>query len=135
MWFCSFLECVKVSAQWPQHEIVMFVKCFSPQILIYKMFSSASVDQKQLLHSRLVGREEAVLRGRRSASPSLPSSQTTAFQPGMPWPTCLSMEMPRALSAVSYMSSSTFFPSRIVWPYRCSARSTFICLSEPLQAQ
>ncbi|NWX27912.1 ARHGI factor, partial [Notiomystis cincta] len=40
--------------------------------------SSASVDQKQLLPSRLVGREEAVLRGRRSASPSLPSSQTTA---------------------------------------------------------
>ncbi|NXD97429.1 ARHGI factor, partial [Chaetorhynchus papuensis] len=40
--------------------------------------SSASVDQKQLLPPRLVGREEAVLRGRRSASPSLPGSQTTA---------------------------------------------------------
>ncbi|NXW73131.1 ARHGI factor, partial [Hirundo rustica] len=40
--------------------------------------SSASVDQKQLLPPRLVGREEAVLRGRRSASPSLPSSQTAA---------------------------------------------------------
>ncbi|NWV21202.1 ARHGI factor, partial [Origma solitaria] len=40
--------------------------------------SSASVDQKQLLPPRLVGREEAVLRGRRSASPSLPSSQTPA---------------------------------------------------------
>ncbi|NXS03064.1 ARHGI factor, partial [Oxylabes madagascariensis] len=40
--------------------------------------SSASVDQKQLLPPRLVGREEAVLRGRRSASPSLPSSQTSA---------------------------------------------------------
>ncbi|NXV00489.1 ARHGI factor, partial [Cettia cetti] len=40
--------------------------------------SSASVDQKQLLPPRLVGREEAVLRGRRSASPSLPSSQATA---------------------------------------------------------
>ncbi|NWV06597.1 ARHGI factor, partial [Ptilonorhynchus violaceus] len=40
--------------------------------------SSASVDQKQLLPHRLVGREEGVLRGRRSASPSLPSSQTTA---------------------------------------------------------
>ncbi|NXT61288.1 ARHGI factor, partial [Chaetops frenatus] len=40
--------------------------------------SSASIDQKQLLPPRLVGREEAVLRGRRSASPSLPSSQTTA---------------------------------------------------------
>uniref|UniRef100_A0A8C0VNZ0 Rho/Rac guanine nucleotide exchange factor 18 n=1 Tax=Cyanistes caeruleus TaxID=156563 RepID=A0A8C0VNZ0_CYACU len=62
--------------------------------------SSASVDQKQLLPPRLVGREEAVLRGRRSASPSLPSSQTTAFQPGTPWPTCLSMEVPQTLSAV-----------------------------------
>ncbi|NXT04053.1 ARHGI factor, partial [Prunella fulvescens] len=40
--------------------------------------SSASIDQKQLLPPRLVGREEAVLRGRRSASPSLPSSQTSA---------------------------------------------------------
>ncbi|NWI44528.1 ARHGI factor, partial [Picathartes gymnocephalus] len=40
--------------------------------------SSASVDQKQLLPPRLAGREEAVLRGRRSASPSLPSSQTPA---------------------------------------------------------
>ncbi|NXU11250.1 ARHGI factor, partial [Pardalotus punctatus] len=40
--------------------------------------SSASVDQKQLLPPRLVGREEAVLRGRRSASPSLPGSQTPA---------------------------------------------------------
>ncbi|NWV75251.1 ARHGI factor, partial [Dasyornis broadbenti] len=40
--------------------------------------SSVSVDQKQLLPPRLVGREEAVLRGRRSASPSIPSSQTPA---------------------------------------------------------
>ncbi|NXW28387.1 ARHGI factor, partial [Phaetusa simplex] len=40
--------------------------------------SSASVDQKQLLPPRLVGREEGVLRGRRSASPVLPSSQTIA---------------------------------------------------------
>ncbi|NXA23571.1 ARHGI factor, partial [Ibidorhyncha struthersii] len=40
--------------------------------------SSASVDQKQLLPPRLVGREEGVLRGRRSASPVLPSGQTTA---------------------------------------------------------
>ncbi|NXM68582.1 ARHGI factor, partial [Serilophus lunatus] len=40
--------------------------------------SSASVDQKQLLPPRLGGREEGVLRGRRSASPVLPSSQTTA---------------------------------------------------------
>ncbi|NWI89580.1 ARHGI factor, partial [Pitta sordida] len=38
--------------------------------------SSASVDQKQLLPPRLGGREEGVLRGRRSASPVLPSSQT-----------------------------------------------------------
>ncbi|XP_015741929.1 rho guanine nucleotide exchange factor 18 isoform X2 [Coturnix japonica] len=43
--------------------------------------SSASVDQKQLIPPRLVGREEGVLRGRRSASPVLTSSQTTAFQP------------------------------------------------------
>ncbi|NXE07156.1 ARHGI factor, partial [Lophotis ruficrista] len=40
--------------------------------------SSASVDQKQLLPPRLVGRDEGVLRGRRSASPVLPSSQTAA---------------------------------------------------------
>ncbi|NXY88820.1 ARHGI factor, partial [Alcedo cyanopectus] len=40
--------------------------------------SSASIDQKQLLPPRLVGREEGVLRGRRSASPVLPNSQTTA---------------------------------------------------------
>ncbi|NXK26200.1 ARHGI factor, partial [Arenaria interpres] len=40
--------------------------------------SSASVDQKQLLPPWLVAREEGVLRGRRSASPVLPSSQTTA---------------------------------------------------------
>ncbi|XP_021234032.1 rho guanine nucleotide exchange factor 18 isoform X2 [Numida meleagris] len=42
--------------------------------------SSASVDQKQLIPPRLVGREEGVLRGRRSASPVLTSSQATAFQ-------------------------------------------------------
>ncbi|NXU90370.1 ARHGI factor, partial [Xiphorhynchus elegans] len=40
--------------------------------------SSASVDQKQLLPPRLVAREEGVLRGRRSASPVLPSSQAPA---------------------------------------------------------
>ncbi|NWH66801.1 ARHGI factor, partial [Geococcyx californianus] len=40
--------------------------------------SAASVDQKQLLPPRLIGREEGVLRGRRSASPVLPSSQTAA---------------------------------------------------------
>lgn len=107
--FCSFLGCVKVSVQWPQHEAVTFVKCCSPQILIYELFSSASVDQKQLLPPRLAGREEAVLRGRRSASPSLPSSQTPAFQPGMPWPTCLCLEVPQALSAVSWMCLLPFF--------------------------
>ncbi|NXX47187.1 ARHGI factor, partial [Tricholaema leucomelas] len=40
--------------------------------------SSASADQKLLLPPRLAGREEAVLRGRRSASPVLPSSQASA---------------------------------------------------------
>ncbi|NWY07002.1 ARHGI factor, partial [Nothoprocta ornata] len=40
--------------------------------------SSASIDQKQLIPPRLVGRDEGVLRGHRSASPVLPSSQTTA---------------------------------------------------------
>uniref|UniRef100_A0A8C5J5G8 Rho guanine nucleotide exchange factor 18 n=1 Tax=Junco hyemalis TaxID=40217 RepID=A0A8C5J5G8_JUNHY len=72
--------------------------------------SSASVDQKQLLPPRLAGREEAVLRGRRSASPSLPSSQSSAFQPGMPWPACLCLEVPQALSAVSSMCLLPFFP-------------------------
>ncbi|XP_065604900.1 rho guanine nucleotide exchange factor 18 isoform X1 [Cyrtonyx montezumae] len=42
--------------------------------------SSASVDQKQLIPPRFGGREEGVLRGRRSASPVLTSSQTAAFQ-------------------------------------------------------
>ncbi|XP_068853566.1 rho guanine nucleotide exchange factor 18 isoform X2 [Aphelocoma coerulescens] len=60
--------------------------------------SSASVDQKQLLPPRLVGREEAVLRGRRSASPSLPSSQTPAFQPELYGPTDA---QPEALSSAS----------------------------------
>ncbi|XP_052555649.1 rho guanine nucleotide exchange factor 18 isoform X2 [Tympanuchus pallidicinctus] len=46
--------------------------------------SSASVDQKQLIPPRLVSREEAVLRGRRSASPVLTSSQSTAFQTEIP---------------------------------------------------
>ncbi|NXX75331.1 ARHGI factor, partial [Urocolius indicus] len=40
--------------------------------------SSASLDQKQLLPPRLMGREEGVLRGRRSASPVLPSPQNAA---------------------------------------------------------
>uniref|UniRef100_A0A8C3UHD1 Rho guanine nucleotide exchange factor 18 n=1 Tax=Catharus ustulatus TaxID=91951 RepID=A0A8C3UHD1_CATUS len=78
--------------------------------------SSASVDQKQLLPSRLVGREEAVLRGRRSASPSLPSSQAPAFQPGMPCPVCLSMDVPQALcspEALSSASATLFKPNNV----------------------
>ncbi|XP_064898535.1 rho guanine nucleotide exchange factor 18 isoform X6 [Columba livia] len=58
--------------------------------------SSASVDQKQLLPPRLVGREEGVLRGRRSASPVLPGSQTPAFQPELYGPTDA---QPEALSS------------------------------------
>ncbi|XP_039942480.1 rho guanine nucleotide exchange factor 18 isoform X2 [Hirundo rustica] len=69
--------------------------------------SSASVDQKQLLPPRLVGREEAVLRGRRSASPSLPSSQTAAFQPELYGPTDA---QPEALSSAS---ATLFKPSNI----------------------
>ncbi|XP_074707387.1 rho guanine nucleotide exchange factor 18 isoform X2 [Strix uralensis] len=60
--------------------------------------SSASVDQKQLLPPRLVGREEGVLRGRRSASPVLPSSQTAVFQPELYGPTDA---QPEALSSAS----------------------------------
>ncbi|XP_048143743.1 rho guanine nucleotide exchange factor 18 isoform X1 [Corvus hawaiiensis] len=69
--------------------------------------SSASVDQKQLLPPRLVGREEAVLRGRRSASPSLPSSQTPAFQPELYGPTDA---QPEALSSAS---ANLFKPNNI----------------------
>lgn len=69
--------------------------------------SSASVDQKQLLPPRLVGREEAVLRGRRSASPSLPSSQTTAFQPELYGPTDA---QPEALSSAS---ANLFKPNNV----------------------
>ncbi|KAL2294978.1 hypothetical protein Nmel_018122, partial [Mimus melanotis] len=69
--------------------------------------SSASIDQKQLLPSRLVGREEAVLRGRRSASPSLPSSQTTAFQPELYGPTDA---QPEALSSAS---ATLFKPNNV----------------------
>ncbi|XP_068277057.1 rho guanine nucleotide exchange factor 18 isoform X1 [Nyctibius grandis] len=61
--------------------------------------SSASVDQKQLLPPRLVGREEGVLRGRRSASPVLLSSQTTAFQPELYGPTDAQPEAPSSASA------------------------------------
>ncbi|XP_026720889.1 insulin receptor isoform X1 [Athene cunicularia] len=60
--------------------------------------SSASVDQKQLLPPRLVAREEGVLRGRRSASPVLPSSQAAAFQPELYGPTDA---QPEALSSAS----------------------------------
>ncbi|XP_066061592.1 rho guanine nucleotide exchange factor 18 isoform X4 [Chamaea fasciata] len=69
--------------------------------------SSASVDQKQLLPPRLAGREEAVLRGRRSASPSLPSSQTTAFQPELYGPTDA---QPEALSSAS---ATLFKPNNV----------------------
>uniref|UniRef100_A0A663EDW0 Rho/Rac guanine nucleotide exchange factor 18 n=1 Tax=Aquila chrysaetos chrysaetos TaxID=223781 RepID=A0A663EDW0_AQUCH len=69
--------------------------------------SSASVDQKQLLPPRLVGREEGVLRGRRSASPVLPSSQTTAFQPELYGPTD---SQPEALSSAS---ANLFKPNNI----------------------
>ncbi|XP_066192389.1 rho guanine nucleotide exchange factor 18 [Sylvia atricapilla] len=69
--------------------------------------SSASVDQKQLLPPRLAGREEAVLRGRRSASPSLPSSQTTAFQPELYGP---ADAQPEALSSAS---ATLFKPNNV----------------------
>ncbi|KFZ48668.1 Rho guanine nucleotide exchange factor 18, partial [Podiceps cristatus] len=69
--------------------------------------SAASVDQKQLLPPRLVGREEGVLRGRRSASPVLPSSQTTAFQPELYSPTDA---QPEALSSAS---ANLFKPNNV----------------------
>ncbi|XP_074934203.1 rho guanine nucleotide exchange factor 18 isoform X3 [Phalacrocorax aristotelis] len=69
--------------------------------------SSASFDQKQLLPPRLVGREEGVLRGRRSASPVLPSSQTAAFQPELYGPTDA---QPEALSSAS---ANLFKPSNV----------------------
>ncbi|KFV67820.1 Rho guanine nucleotide exchange factor 18, partial [Dryobates pubescens] len=61
--------------------------------------SSASADQKQLLPPRLAGREEAVLRGRRSASPVLPSSQVSAFQPEPHGPADAQPEAPSAAPA------------------------------------
>ncbi|KFV99055.1 Rho guanine nucleotide exchange factor 18, partial [Eurypyga helias] len=67
--------------------------------------SSASVDQKQLLPPKLVSREEGVLRGRRSASPVLPSSQTAAFQPELYGP---ADAQPEALSSAS---ANIFKPS------------------------
>ncbi|XP_009893462.1 PREDICTED: rho guanine nucleotide exchange factor 18 [Charadrius vociferus] len=69
--------------------------------------SSASVDQKQLLPPRLVGREEGVLRGRRSASPVLPSGQTAAFQPELYGPTDT---QPEALSSAS---ANLFKPNNV----------------------
>ncbi|KAF2980455.1 hypothetical protein EK904_008354, partial [Melospiza melodia maxima] len=69
--------------------------------------SSASVDQKQLLPPRLAGREEAVLRGRRSASPSLPSSQSSAFQLELYGPTDA---QPEALSSAS---ATLFKPNNV----------------------
>ncbi|XP_064031077.1 rho guanine nucleotide exchange factor 18 isoform X3 [Pogoniulus pusillus] len=61
--------------------------------------SSASADQKLLLPPRLAGREEAVLRGRRSASPVLPSSQASAFQPELHSPADAQPEAPSPASA------------------------------------
>ncbi|XP_071434082.1 rho guanine nucleotide exchange factor 18 isoform X1 [Pithys albifrons albifrons] len=69
--------------------------------------SSASVDQKQLLPPRLVAREEGVLRGRRSASPVLPSSQTSAFQPELYGPTDAQPE------ALSPASANLFKPNNV----------------------
>ncbi|XP_057256292.1 rho guanine nucleotide exchange factor 18 isoform X4 [Pezoporus wallicus] len=69
--------------------------------------SSASTDQKQLLPPRLVGRDEGVLRGRRSASPVLLSSQATALQPEFYGPTDA---QPEALSSAS---ANLFKPSNI----------------------
>ncbi|EMP24066.1 Rho guanine nucleotide exchange factor 18 [Chelonia mydas] len=43
--------------------------------------SSASVDLKQLLTPKLVGKDEGALKNRRSASPVLLNSQSIAFQP------------------------------------------------------
>ncbi|XP_030365559.1 rho guanine nucleotide exchange factor 18 [Strigops habroptila] len=69
--------------------------------------SSASIDQKQLLPPRLVGRDEGVLRGRRSASPVLPSSQATAFQPELYGPTDAPPE------ALSSASANLFKPNNV----------------------
>ncbi|KAM8986846.1 rho guanine nucleotide exchange factor 18 isoform 1-T1 [Ara ararauna] len=69
--------------------------------------SSASTDHKQLLPPRLVGRDEGVLRGRRSASPVLPNSQTTALQPEIYGPTDA---QPEALSSAS---ANLFKPNNV----------------------
>ncbi|PKU36036.1 rho guanine nucleotide exchange factor 18 [Limosa lapponica baueri] len=68
---------------------------------------SPEMGQKQLLPPRLVAREEGVLRGRRSASPVLPSSQTTAFQPELYGPTDA---QPEALSSAS---ANLFKPNNV----------------------
>ncbi|XP_069734381.1 rho guanine nucleotide exchange factor 18 isoform X1 [Phaenicophaeus curvirostris] len=68
--------------------------------------SAASVDQKQLLPPRLIGREEGVLRGRRSASPVLPSGQTTAFQPELYGPADAQPEAPSSASANLFKPSN-----------------------------
>uniref|UniRef100_A0A8C6ZNP6 Rho/Rac guanine nucleotide exchange factor 18 n=1 Tax=Nothoprocta perdicaria TaxID=30464 RepID=A0A8C6ZNP6_NOTPE len=76
--------------------------------------SSASIDQKQLIPPKLVGRDEGVLRGRRSASPVLPSSQTAAFQPGLSWLAALCRHV--GFSGQCRESSFSLSFSRIVWP-------------------
>ncbi|XP_054252319.1 rho guanine nucleotide exchange factor 18 isoform X1 [Indicator indicator] len=68
--------------------------------------SSASADQKQLLPPRLAGREEAVLRGRRSASPVLLSSQAPAFQPELHGPADVQPEAPSPAPAALLKSSN-----------------------------
>lgn len=106
----------------------------STPALICEIFSAASVDQKQLIPPRLVSREEAVLRGRRSASPVLTSSQSTAFQTGISWPSCMRC----ARSSVQCQQSVflfSLFPCRNTRLCRWSARSTFLCLPKPVQTQ
>ncbi|XP_032059541.1 rho guanine nucleotide exchange factor 18 [Aythya fuligula] len=82
--------------------------------------SSASVDQKQLIPPRLVGREEGILRGRRSASPVLPSSQTTAFQTELYGSTD---GQPEALSSAS---ANPFKPSNVHVQTLVTSQSTLL---------
>uniref|UniRef100_A0A672TGJ1 Rho/Rac guanine nucleotide exchange factor 18 n=1 Tax=Strigops habroptila TaxID=2489341 RepID=A0A672TGJ1_STRHB len=75
--------------------------------------SSASIDQKQLLPPRLVGRDEGVLRGRRSASPVLPSSQATAFHLLPLFPTELYGPTDAPPEALSSASANLFKPNNV----------------------
>ncbi|XP_014808344.1 PREDICTED: rho guanine nucleotide exchange factor 18 [Calidris pugnax] len=78
--------------------------------------SSASVDQKQLLPPWLVAREEGVLRGRRSASPVLPSSQTPAFQPELYGPTDAQPEAPSSASANLFKPNNVHVQTLVTSP-------------------